>query len=71
MNMFEQLKSEGITYILIPKKARKKFYAIKEDLKAGPLTDESDVYTYTAEGDEEKQLLKALPKDQWVGLNAD
>lgn len=71
MNMFEQLKLEGITYILIPKKARKKFYAIKQDIKEEPLTDDSDVFTYNADGDEEKNLLKALPKDVWIKLNED
>lgn len=71
MNMFEQLKSEGITYILIPKKARKKFYAIKQDIKVEPLTDDSDVFTYNADGDEERDLLKALPKDVWIKLNED
>lgn len=71
MNMFEQLKSEGIKYILIPKRAKKKFYAVKQDIKAEALTDDSDVFTYNAEGEEEKELLKVLPKDAWVRISED
>ena len=71
MNMFEQLKSEGIKYILIPKRAKKKFYAVKQDLKTEALTDDSDVFTYSTEGKEEKELLKALPKDIWVKISED
>lgn len=69
MTMFTQLQNEGITYILIPKKARKKFYAIKQDIKESPLTDDTDVFTYNAEGEEEKQILKALPKDTWLRIS--
>ncbi len=71
MNMFEQLKSEGIKYILVPKRAKKKFYAIKQDIKEEALTDDTDVFTYDAEGQEEKELLKALPKDTWVRISED
>lgn len=71
MNMFEQLKAEGINYILIPKRTKKKFYAVKQNIKEEALTDDTDVFTYNAEGEEEKELLKALPKDVWVRLSED
>ena len=71
MNMFEQLKSEGIKYILVPKRARKKFYAVKQNIKEEALTDDTDVFTYDVEGQEEKELLKALPKDTWVRISED
>ena len=71
MNMFEQLKSEGIKYILVPKRARKKFYAVKQNIKEEALTEDTDVFTYDVEGQEEKELLKALPKDTWVRISED
>ena len=71
MNMFEQLKSEGIKYILVPKRARKKFYAVKQNIKEEALTEDTDVFTYDVEGQEEKDLLKALPKDTWVRISED
>ncbi len=66
--LFDQLKAEGITYILITKKARTKFYAIKEDLTKTKLTDDTDIFVYKAEGDLEKQILKALPRDTWLRI---
>ena len=71
MNMFEQLKLEGIKYILVPKRARKKFYAVKQNIKEEALTEDTDVFTYDVEGQEEKDLLKALPKDTWVRISED
>ena len=71
MNMFEQLKLEGIKYILVPKRAKKKFYAVKQNIKEEALTEDTDVFTYDVEGQEEKELLKALPKDTWVRISED
>lgn len=70
MTMFDQLKSEGMKYIWVPQKARKKFYAIKLDLTHDTLTDDTDVFTFNAESDEEKSLLKSLPKGMWVRIVA-
>lgn len=58
-DFIKQLYDEGYKNIAIPKRSRVKLLATKADL---PLKDDDRIDEYTMETDEEKALLKALPR---------
>lgn len=68
--MIEMLRSNGYKYMFVLKGARKCFYATKAEIGSAsePFTDDTEFSVFSVENDEEKAMLKALPKNTFIKL---
>ena len=62
--MLKQLINDGFKFMFIPKRNRKKFYALKDN----ELNDNTECFEFKTENAVEVKLLDVLPRDVLIPI---